>query len=200
MPIQCFAPAWMTEEHQMVFDSAKRFMTEQWGPKDEAWRQAGMMDRQAWEDAGRNGFLCASMPEEYGGGGGDFGHEAALVLAQGEAGIAGFGGSLHSGIVGPYILHYGTEEQKKRWLPKMASGEYITAIAMTEPGTGSDLQGVRTLALKSEDGQSYKRVRKASRCSWLRRTRHRASAVAATSTRSAWTRKTRPSCSLTTWS
>src|SRR3989344_4940795 len=152
MPIQNFAPAWMTEEHQMVFDSAKRFMIEQWQPKDEAWRAQGMMDRQAWEDAGANGFLCASMPEQYGGGGGDFGHEAALVLAQGEGGI---GGSLHSGIVAPYILHYGTEEQKKRWLPKLATGELISAIAMTEPGTGSDLQGVRTLALKSADGESY---------------------------------------------
>jgi len=155
MPIQNFPATWMTEEHQMVFDSAKRFMLEEWAPKDEGWRQAGMMDRAAWEAAGANGYLCASMPEEHGGGGGDFGHEAALVLAQGEAGIAGFGGSLHSGIVGPYILHYGTDEQKKRWLPKMASGEFISAIAMTEPGTGSDLQGVRTLALKSADGESY---------------------------------------------
>jgi acyl-CoA dehydrogenase len=155
MPIQNFAPTWLTSEHQMLFDSAKRFMSEQWAPKDEGWRAAGMMDRQAWLDAGANGFLCASMPEAYGGAGGDFGHEAVLVLAQGEAGIGGFGGSLHSGIVAPYILHYGTEEQKKRWLPRMATGEFITAIAMTEPGTGSDLQGVRTLALKSADGETY---------------------------------------------
>jgi len=155
MPIQNFTPAWMTEEHTMLFDSAKRFMTEQWGPRDEAWRHAGMMDRQAWEEAGANGFLCASMPEQYGGAGGDFGHEAALVLAQGEAGIGGFGGSLHSGIVAPYILHFGTEEQKQRWLPRLATGELISAIAMTEPGTGSDLQGVRTLALKSADGETY---------------------------------------------
>ena len=156
MAIQNFPATWMTDEHKMVFDSAKRFMTEQWGPKDEAWRHAGVMDRQAWLDAGANGFLCASTPEEYGGGGGDFGHEAALVLAQGEAAIGGFGGSLHSGIVAPYIFHYGSEEQKKRWLPRLATGELVSAIAMTEPGTGSDLQGVRTLALKSEDGQTYK--------------------------------------------
>ncbi|MBL3200681.1 acyl-CoA dehydrogenase, partial [Klebsiella pneumoniae] len=77
---------------------------------------------------------------EYGGGGGDFGHEAALILAQGAAGQSGFGGSLHSGIVAPYILHYGTEEQKRRWLPRLATGELGGAIAMTEPGTGSDLQ------------------------------------------------------------
>ncbi len=112
------------------------------------------MDREAWREAGANGFLCASMPEEYGGAGGDFGHEAALILAQAAAGQAGFGGSLHSGIVAPYILHYGTEEQKKRWLPKMATGELIGAIAMTEPGTGSDLQGVRTSA--TLDGDTYK--------------------------------------------
>ncbi|HIV71823.1 MAG TPA: acyl-CoA dehydrogenase family protein [Candidatus Aquabacterium excrementipullorum] len=154
MPIQNFEATWMTDEHKMVFESAKRFMTEQWGPKDEAWRHAGVMDHQAWRDAGANGFLCASTPEEYGGGGGDFGHEAALVLAQGEAGIGGFGGSLHSGIVAPYIFHYGTEEQKKRWLPRLATGELVGAIAMTEPGTGSDLQGVRTLAAK--EGDTYR--------------------------------------------
>jgi acyl-CoA dehydrogenase len=156
MAIQNFPATWMTDEHKMVFDSAARFFKEQWGPKDEAWRHAGVMDHQAWRDAGANGFLCASTPEEYGGGGGDFGHEAALVLAQGEAGISGFGGSLHSGIVAPYIFHYGSEEQKKRWLPRLATGELVSAIAMTEPGTGSDLQAVRTLALKSEDGQTYK--------------------------------------------
>ena len=154
MPIQNFESTWMTDEHKMLLESATRFFKEQWGPKDEAWRAQGMMDRQAWRDAGANGFLCASMPEEYGGAGGDFGHEAALILAQAAAGQSGFGGSLHSGIVAPYILHYGTEEQKKRWLPKMASGELIGAIAMTEPGTGSDLQGVRTSAVL--EGDTYK--------------------------------------------
>ena len=82
MPIQNFESTWMTDEHKMLLESATRFFKEQWGPKDEAWRAQGMMDRQAWRDAGANGFLCASMPEEYGGAGGDFGHEAALVLAQ----------------------------------------------------------------------------------------------------------------------
>jgi len=154
MPIQNFESTWMTDEHKMLLESATRFFKEQWGPKDEAWRAQGMMDREAWREAGANGFLCASMPEEYGGAGGDFGHEAALILAQAAAGQAGFGGSLHSGIVAPYILHYGTEEQKKRWLPKMATGELIGAIAMTEPGTGSDLQGVRTSA--TLDGDTYK--------------------------------------------
>jgi len=154
MAIQNFPSPWMTQEHTMLQEAAARFFREQWVPRDEAWRAAGMMDHAAWREAGENGFLCASMPEAYGGAGGDFGHEAVLIMAQGEAGISGFGGSLHSGIVAPYILHYGTEEQKQRWLPKLASGELIGAIAMTEPGTGSDLQGVRTLALKQ--GDTYK--------------------------------------------
>ena len=154
MPIHNFDSTWMTDEHTMLLDSATRFFKEQWGPKDEGWRAQGMMDREAWLEAGANGFLCASMPEAYGGAGGDFGHEAVLILAQAAAGLSGFGGSLHSGIVAPYILHYGTEEQKMRWLPKMATGELISAIAMTEPGTGSDLQGVRTSAVL--DGDTYK--------------------------------------------
>ncbi|MDE2156253.1 MAG: acyl-CoA dehydrogenase family protein [Xanthomonadaceae bacterium] len=144
----------MSDEHRMLQESATRFFREQWAPREAAWREAGMMDRGAWREAGDNGFLCASMPEAYGGGGGDFGHEAALILAQGEAGISGFGGSVHSGIVAPYILHCGTEQQKQRWLPRLATGELIGAIAMTEPGTGSDLQGLRTLAIR--EGDSYR--------------------------------------------
>lgn len=84
------------------------------------------------------------MPEEYGGAGGSFAHESAIIEAIGHVGVDGFGIGLHNAIVAPYILHYGSEEQKKRWLPKLASGELIGAIAMTEPGAGSDLQGVRT--------------------------------------------------------
>lgn len=152
--IQNFPASWMGDEHRMLLESASRFFREQWVPRDGAWREAGMMDREAWREAGGNGFLCASMPEAYGGGGGDFGHEAVLILAQGEAGLSGFGGSVHSGIVAPYILHCGTEQQKQRWLPRLASGELIGAIAMTEPGTGSDLQGVRTLAIR--EGDSYR--------------------------------------------
>ncbi len=151
MAIQNFPASWMGDEHRMLLESASRFFREQWVPRDAAWREAGMMDRAAWREAGGNGFLCASMPEAYGGGGGDFGHEAVLILAQGEAGLSGFGGSVHSGIVAPYILHCGTEQQKQRWLPRLASGELIGAIAMTEPGTGSDLQGVRTLAIREGD-------------------------------------------------
>ena len=93
------------------------------------------------------------MPEQYGGGGGDFGHEAAILLAQAQANQAGFGGLVHSGIVAPYILKHGTEEQRKAWLPKLATGEYVGAIAMTEPTTGSDLQAIKTYAVK--DGDDY---------------------------------------------
>lgn len=152
MSIEHFSPKWMTEEHQMVHDSALK-MFKSWEVNDEKWRENGVLDREAWEEAGANGFLCASMPEEYGGGGGDFGHEAALLYAQAEANQAGFGGLVHSGIVAPYILNHGTEEQKKAWLPKMATGEMIAAIAMTEPGTGSDLQNIKTYAVK--DGDDY---------------------------------------------
>ena len=152
MSIEAFASNWMTEEHSMVYDSALK-MFKSWEDKDEQWRENGMIDREAWNKAGDMGFLCASMPEEYGGGGGDFGHEAAILLAQAQANQAGFGGMVHSGIVAPYILKHGTEEQKKAWLPKLATGESVGAIAMTEPTTGSDLQAVKTYAVK--DGNDY---------------------------------------------
>ena len=152
MSIEAFASNWMTEEHSMVYDSALK-MFKSWEDKDEQWRENGMIDREAWHEAGNMGFLCASMPEEYGGGGGDFGHEAAILLAQAQANQAGFGGMVHSGIVAPYILKHGTEEQKKAWLPKLATGESVGAIAMTEPTTGSDLQAIKTYAVK--DGDDY---------------------------------------------
>ena len=152
MSIEAFASNWMTEEHSMVYDSALK-MFESWKDKDEQWRENGMIDREAWNEAGDMGFLCASMPEEYGGGGGNFGHEAAILLAQAQANQAGFGGMVHSGIVAPYILKHGTEEQKKAWLPKLATGESVGAIAMTEPTTGSDLQAIKTYAVK--DGNDY---------------------------------------------
>jgi long-chain-acyl-CoA dehydrogenase len=91
------------------------------------------------------------MPEAYGGGGGNFAHDAVIIEAAARANLSGFGGGLHSAIVAPYLLHYGSEAQKRRWLPKMATGELIGAIAMTEPGTGSDLQAVRTVARREGD-------------------------------------------------
>ena len=153
MSLPLFPSPWITEEHRMLQDSVARFFKERWVPRCAEWREAGMMGRETWLEAGKNGLLCASMPEAYGGGGGDFGHDAVILLEQSKAAIGGFGGGLHSAIVGPYILHYGNDEQKQRWLPKMATGELVGAIAMTEPGTGSDLQSVRTLARR--DGDHY---------------------------------------------
>ena len=153
MAINNFPSAWMSDEHRMLQSSVERFFNERWVPRAAEWREAGKMGADTWREAGAQGMLCAAMPEAYGGGGGDFGHEAVLIIEQARAGLSGFGGSLHSAIVGPYLLHYGTEAQKQRWLPKMASGEFISAIAMTEPGTGSDLQAIRTTARR--DGEHY---------------------------------------------
>ena len=118
-------------------------------PHLDKWHDDHMYPREVWTKAGEAGLLCASMPEEYGGAGGTFAHEAIINREYSLAGFDTFGAPLHSGIVAPYILHYGTDEQKKRWLPKLATGELVGAIAMTEPGTGSDLQGVRATAVKS---------------------------------------------------
>lgn len=153
MSLPLFPSRWISDEHRMLQDAVARFFKERWVPRSAEWREAGMMGRDTWREAGANGLLCASMPEEYGGAGGDFGHDAVILLEQAKANLSGFGGGLHSAIVAPYILHYGTEEQKRRWLPKMATGELVGAIAMTEPGTGSDLQSVRTSARR--DGDHY---------------------------------------------
>jgi acyl-CoA dehydrogenase len=153
MPLPNFPAAWMTDEHRMLQDVARRFLAERWVPHEAAYRAAGRMPRSCWREAGEHGLLCLAMPEALGGGGGDFGHEAVLLLEQMRANLSGWGGGLHSGIVAPYVLRHGTPEQQQRWLPRMAQGELIGAIAMTEPGTGSDLQAVRTHARR--DGDHY---------------------------------------------
>ena len=142
-------PAWMTEDLVLLEEQAKRFLDAEFVPHLDKWHDEHMYPREVWTKAGEAGLLCASMPEEYGGAGGTFAHEAIINREYSLAGFDTFGAPLHSGIVAPYILHYGTDEQKKRWLPKLATGELVGAIAMTEPGTGSDLQGVRTTAVKS---------------------------------------------------
>ncbi|MCU0882659.1 MAG: acyl-CoA dehydrogenase family protein [Hyphomonadaceae bacterium] len=147
--------AWRNDEELNIFaDAVTSFFAKEAPPEETArWREAGIVPKSFWKKAGEAGLLCASMPEEYGGAGGDFRHESVLMEVQGRMGVDGFGGSLHNAIVAPYILHYGSEEQKQKWLPRMATGELIGAIAMTEPGAGSDLQGIKTTALKS--GNQY---------------------------------------------
>ena len=145
-------PAWMTDDVVLLEEQARRFIRAEYVPQLEAWNEKGMYDREVWTRAGAAGLLCPAIPEQYGGAGGTFAHEAVIIRELSLAGFDAFGAPLHSGIVAPYILHYGTEEQKRRWLPGLVSGELVGAVAMSEPGTGSDLQGVRTTASKSGDG------------------------------------------------
>ena len=142
----------MTEDAVLLEDQARRVIAAEFAPHLEQWHEDHFYPREVWTKAGAAGLLCASMPEEYGGAGGSFAHEAVINREYALAGFDTFGASLHSGIVAPYILRYGTEEQKRRWLPKLATGELVGAIAMSEPGTGSDLQGVRTTAKRSGNG------------------------------------------------
>jgi acyl-CoA dehydrogenase len=147
-------PEWAGDDVSMLYDMASKFLEAEIAPRYDEFEKAEKFDRESWQKAGENGLLCASMPEEYGGSGGTFAHESAIIEAISHVGVDGFGIALHNSIVAPYILHYGSEEQKKKWLPKMATGELIGAIAMTEPGAGSDLQGVKTRAEK--DGNQYR--------------------------------------------
>lgn len=153
-PLDVKPSAWRADEEMSIFsDAVGQFFERECKPHVEAWRKAGAVPREIWTKAGEAGLLCASMPEEYGGAGGDFRHEAIIIEQQQWKGIDGFGITLHNAIVAPYIQHYGTEEQKQRWLPKLATGELVCAIAMTEPGTGSDLQAIKTTAIR--DGNGY---------------------------------------------
>src|SRR6516162_42567 len=144
--------SWMSEDVVLLQGQARRFITAEYVPQLEAWNEKGMYDREVWTRAGAAGLLCPAIPEQYGGAGGTFAHEAGIIRELSLAGFDAFGAPLHSGIVAPYILHYGTQEQKRRWLPGLVSGELVGAVAMSEPGTGSDLQGVRTTANKSGNG------------------------------------------------
>lgn len=134
-------------------DAVRKFLEQEAVPHQRQWEKDGQVSREIWQKAGALGFLCPTMPEEYGGVGADFRYSAVVMEEIAHASTSGLGWALHSDIVAPYILNHGSEEQKKKYLPPMATGEMIGAIAMSEPGAGSDLQGVKTTAIK--DGDHY---------------------------------------------
>lgn len=142
------------QEHEAVRESFRSFLNRAVIPKHAEWEEAGSVPRRLWNEAGENGYLCTVVSEAYGGPElKDFRYEAVMIEEASYAGLSGLGFFLHSAIVAPYLLSYGTEEQKLRWLPKMVTGEAVTAIAMTEPNTGSDLAGIQTSARR--EGDSY---------------------------------------------
>lgn len=144
---------YFTEEHYIFRDALRKFLEKEAYPYYNDWEKDGIIPRSLWEKMGENGFLCPMVEEKYGGAGADFGYSVVMNEELEKVGSSLVGIGLHNDIVIPYITAYGTEEQKKRWLPKCVSGEYITAIAMTEPGAGSDLAGIRTTAKR--DGDFY---------------------------------------------
>jgi acyl-CoA dehydrogenase len=145
--------AWEDEELTLLRDNARRFFARVCVPNELRWRAQHHAERSVWNQAGAAGLLCASIPEQYGGGGGHFLHEAVICEEQWHSMSYAFSNNVHSGIVAHYLLAYGSEAQKQRWLPRMASGELVAAIAMTEPGAGTDLQRIRTSARR--DGDDY---------------------------------------------
>ena len=142
-----------SSDHQLFRESVRKFLERDAVPFHAQWEKDGHIDRQLWRKAGEAGMLCSHIPEEYGGMGADFLYSAVVIEEIARLGLTGIGFSLHSDIVAPYILHYGSEALKHKYLPKLVSGEMVSAIAMTEPGAGSDLQGVKTTAVL--DGDEY---------------------------------------------
>ncbi len=140
-----------SEEHELFRDSVRRFVEREVVPHQEQWNEAGSVSREAWRKAGEAGLLCPWMPEAYDGAAGDFVHSVVVMEELARVYESGFAVALHSDIVVPYIAAYGTEAQKQRWLPGCASGDVVTAIAMTEPGTGSDLAAIKTRARRDGD-------------------------------------------------
>nr|WP_221471318.1 acyl-CoA dehydrogenase family protein [Amycolatopsis umgeniensis] len=153
VPLQIQKSSWSTTELEDLRDLARTFCQKELVPNQERWAAEKKVDRELWTKAGEVGLLALSIPEEYGGGGGTFAHEAVLYEEQARSGDSAWGVTVHNGIVAHYILEYAGEEQKKAWLPKFASGEMVGAVAMTEPGTGSDLQSIKTRAVR--DGDHY---------------------------------------------
>ncbi|MBN3818900.1 acyl-CoA dehydrogenase [Paraburkholderia sp. Se-20369] len=144
---------WITDDLAIFQDSVRKFIERELVPHEDRWWKQQHVDRETWRKAGEFGMLCASIPEEYGGGGGTFAHEAIIAYEQARAIASSLGTNVHSGIVAHYLLRYGSDAQKRRWLPKMASGQMVAAIAMSEPGAGSDLKNVKTRAVR--DGDHY---------------------------------------------
>jgi acyl-CoA dehydrogenase len=144
---------WMDADLDALRELGRAFYEKEVRPHIDKFAEQHHVDRDLWNKAGDLGLLCLSIPEEYGGGGGTFAHEVVMIEEQGRIGDTAWGAALHSAMVAHYILAYGTEDQKRHWLPNMASGQVVGAIAMTEPGTGSDLQNIRTRAVR--DGDEY---------------------------------------------
>jgi acyl-CoA dehydrogenase len=151
MPKTTYESPWMNEDLRMYRKALREFIQEEFVPRRPKWREQHRPDMDDWKQAGQTGLLLPDVPEEYGGGGGTFAHQAVVTEELAQAGV-NFGCGVQS-IVSHYINHYGNEEQKKKWLPAMAQGELVAAIAMTEPSAGSDLQAIKTSARR--DGSDY---------------------------------------------
>lgn len=147
-----YVSAWIDDDMRALAATAQRFCAEEMTPHREAWEAQQHVDRDLWRRAGELGLLCCSIPEEYGGGGGTYAHDLIVLQEQARSLESGWGNSVHSGIVAHYVLAFGTQEQKQRWLPRMASGDLVAAIAMSEPGAGSDLQAITTRAVRDPEG------------------------------------------------
>ena len=139
------------DSHEAFRETTRRFIAKEIAPNYAGWEKDGVVSREVWLAAGDAGLLCTWVPEEYGGAGADFLYSAVVVEEMGRSGYAGVAFHLHSDIVAPYLYHYGTEAQKKKWLPQLVSGEVISAVAMSEPAAGSDLQGMKTSARRDGD-------------------------------------------------
>lgn len=210
-------------EHELFRESYRAFLDRHVAPYHDEWEKTKIVDRGVWLEAGKQGFLGMAVPEEYGGGGNaDFRYNTVITEETCAGRYSGIGFGLHNDIVAPYLLALATEEQKRRWFPNFCTGELITAIAMTEPGTGSDLQGITTRAVKHGDhyvlngSKTFitnginsdlvivvaqtdpEKVRKGSVC-WSSNAAWLDSNAAASWTRSGWTPRTPPSCPSPTW-
>jgi acyl-CoA dehydrogenase len=148
-----YTSSWHTDETMAIASVATKFFEHDIAPRAAESERQHRTERSLWHKAGSLGLFCLSVPEEYGGGGGTFAHDLAVFEAQGQVQRSNWGNMVHSGIVAHYVLAYGTEQQKQRWLPAMARGELVAAVAMTEPAAGSDLRGIRTRAVR--DGDEY---------------------------------------------